>query len=469
MSKKKSQKQTSEEVNHFDQARLEIDRERLKIEETKTQLERRLINKHFGAILAAFVSFCALLVSIGQIYINKHLGDQNTQTLRDYQQRQSQAQQDHIALIKSLKEIEQETRATDNSLKLAQFLVDNQTELLSADESKRKRMETILFATFDPRVIVPVLERLKGVQVSSHTQDKLESLLNRARELKIQNDELQVRNESPQQAYTRSSVPIGIPTKTKQSISLINEASPRVALVIGNRDYAHAPLRNSINDAQDMAKALGELGFDVIYNENANQKAMKQSIRAFGEKLRSRKGIGLFYYSGHGVQVKGSNYLIPIDAKVESEEEIEYEGVDTGFVIAQMESADNPMNVIILDACRNNPFASYYRSLRSYEDGLAQMSAPRGTLIAYATAPGSRAIDAGERNGLYTQELLKNMRLPGLTVEEVFKLVRISVSKLTGGKQIPWESSSLIGDFYFLKDDKTSASQESMIEADRLK
>ncbi len=219
----------------------------------------------------------------------------------------------------------------------------------------------------------------------------------------------------------------------------------RVALVIGNGAYETAPLKNPVNDAQDMAQALKEIGFDVIYHENLNQNDMKRAIRAFGEKIKGG-GVALFYYAGHGTQVNGANYLIPIGAKIEKETEVEYECVDAGFVLAQMDNAGNRMNIVILDACRNNPFA---RSFRSASNGLAQMNAPSGTLIAYSTSPNSTASDGSGRNGIYTQELLKSMRTPGLAIEEVFKRVRISVRDLTKDKQTPWESSSLVGDFYF--------------------
>jgi hypothetical protein len=239
-----------------------------------------------------------------------------------------------------------------------------------------------------------------------------------------------------------------VPSTYMQQRQLTMEESAsgkRVALVIGNGTYLTAPLKNPVNDAQDIAHALRELGFDVIYRENLNQNDMKRAIREFGAKIRNGS-VGLFYYAGHGVAVKGINYLVPVDAKVESEEEVEYECVDAGFVLTQMESAGNSMNIMILDACRNNPFA---RSFRSASRGLALMDAPSGTLIAYATAPGSVASDGNARNGLYTQELLKFVRTPNLSIEEVFKQVRISVRNLTQGRQTPWESSSLIGNFYF--------------------
>jgi hypothetical protein len=172
---------------------------------------------------------------------------------------------------------------------------------------------------------------------------------------------------------------------------------------------------------------------------------MKRAIREFGQKTRN-SDVALFYYAGHAVQVNGENYLIPVGATIEKEEEVEYESVDVGFVLAQMANAGSRINIVILDACRNDPFA---RSFRSPTRGLALINAPSGTLIAYATAPGSVASDGTERNGLYTQELLKNLRTPGLDVEEVLKRVRIAVREKTQGKQTPWESSSLVGNFYF--------------------
>jgi len=219
----------------------------------------------------------------------------------------------------------------------------------------------------------------------------------------------------------------------------------RVALVIGNSSYATAPLRNPVNDARDMARELSRLGFEVIHHEDLSNNAMKRAIRDFGQKIRGG-GVGLFYYAGHAVQVKGVNYLVPVNAEVDSEEEVEYESVDVGFVLAQMENAGNGTNIVILDACRNNPFA---RKFRSAQRGLASVDAPSGTLIAYSTAPGSVASDGDNRNGLYTEELLRNITIPGLDIEDVFKRVRLRVREKTGGRQTPWESSSLTGDFYF--------------------
>lgn len=223
----------------------------------------------------------------------------------------------------------------------------------------------------------------------------------------------------------------------------------RVALVIGNGAYEVGPLRNPTNDAREVAKALTEIGFEVIHKENLTQNELKRAIRGFGEKLRDG-GVGLFYFAGHGIQVNGENYLIPVEAIINSEQEVEYDSVDLGLVVAQMENAQNDLNIVILDACRNNPFA---RSFRSSTRGLAPMAAPSGTLIAYATAPGSLASDGKGANGLYTEALLVALRVPGLKIEDVFKRVRVAVEEKTGGKQVPWESTSLKGDFYFIKTD----------------
>ncbi|WP_067620778.1 caspase family protein, partial [Dissulfuribacter thermophilus] len=220
----------------------------------------------------------------------------------------------------------------------------------------------------------------------------------------------------------------------------------RVALVIGNGAYGNAPLKNPPNDARDMGAKLKRLGFDVTLLTDADQRTMEQAIRRFGRKLR-QGGTGLFYYAGHGLQVEGRNYLIPVDAKIYDETDVKYKAVDVGLVLDTMNLAGNGLNIIILDACRSNP---YTRSFRSAVSGLARMDAPTGTLIAYATGPGKVAEDGTGRNGIYTKHLLKYMEVPGLPVEQVFKNVRKAVIEETGGRQVPWESSSLIGDFFFL-------------------
>lgn len=238
----------------------------------------------------------------------------------------------------------------------------------------------------------------------------------------------------------------------------------RVALVIGNGAYtAASELKNPPNDARDMAAMLRTLGFDVSSGVNLNQRDMKRLIREFGMKLKGG-GSGLFYYAGHGVQSKGRNYLIPVDANIQSEAEVEDSGVDAALVLNFMDDAQNGLNIVILDACRNNPFA---RSFRSANDGLAQVDAPTGTLIAYATAPGRVASDGTGQNGLYTSELLKQMQVRGVSITDMFMRVRAEVMKQTGNKQVPWEASSLVGSFYLSGGpfESAAATTESKIDA----
>jgi len=170
--------------------------------------------------------------------------------------------------------------------------------------------------------------------------------------------------------------------QTSKGISKNNpgtsSAGPRTALVIGNARYTTAPLRNPVNDARAISSTLKELGFQVTLLEDARQKKMKRAIDKFGRTIRDG-GVGLFYFSGHGMQVDGRNYLIPVDAEVDAEADVEYEAVEAGRVLAKMKTANNGMNLVILDACRNNPFA---RSFRSASKGLATLNAPSGTFIA---------------------------------------------------------------------------------------
>lgn len=234
----------------------------------------------------------------------------------------------------------------------------------------------------------------------------------------------------------------------------------RTALVIGNARYQHArQLTNSVNDAQDMAKALRSLGFDVIEGEDLSLREMNTRVRDFGDRLKANGGVGLFYYAGHGVQVSGRNFLIPIDAALNRPDEVEFGAVNVDLVLRKLDSANNGFNIVILDACRNNPFERSW-SRGASEEGLAQISAPTGTFIAYSTAPEKTASDGTGRNGLYTQNLLQYMRQPNLKIEELFKEVRKAVAKASDGAQVPWDASSLQGDFYFAG---SSASQNFVV------
>jgi hypothetical protein len=218
----------------------------------------------------------------------------------------------------------------------------------------------------------------------------------------------------------------------------------RIALVIGNSAYSSGPLKNPVNDAADMAAMLKKLGFSVTLKKNAGLQEMDKAIEAFGNRLK-RGGVGLFYYAGHGVQVNGANYLLPIDAKINKEADVKYQAVDANKILDEMATANNGLNIIMLDACRDNPFA---RSFRNAARGLAIVSsAPSGTFISYSTSPGNVARDGDGRNSPYTAALLEHIQAPGLTISDVFINVRTKVKKETG--QVPWELSSLEGRFYF--------------------
>jgi hypothetical protein len=222
-------------------------------------------------------------------------------------------------------------------------------------------------------------------------------------------------------------------------------AAERVALLIGNNTYGAAPLRNAVNDAKDLGEALKELGFKVIVRENATRKDMIEAVREFGAALEGASAA-FFFYAGHAMQFKDRNYLIPIDIAMGSEEDVTFFALDISQVFDRMDKARTRFNFIVLDACRDNPFASSFKVSNA---GLAQMSAPSGTMIAYATSPGSVAADGFGRNGIYTKNILANIRVPDVPVEIMFKRVREGVERETLKRQTPWDSSSLKGDFVF--------------------
>jgi tetratricopeptide (TPR) repeat protein len=230
---------------------------------------------------------------------------------------------------------------------------------------------------------------------------------------------------------------------------------PRHALVVGNAAYATAPLLNSVNDATAVAKVLEKAGFKVDLKLNASQKQLQDAVTTFGDRLKSG-GAGLFYFAGHGVQIKGRNFLMPVGADIKREDEVPYKAVDVQQVLDKMETAKNRVNVVILDACRDNPFAGVARSNRSSAGGLSQMDAPIGSLLAFATSPGAVASDGKGSNGLYTQHLLANIERPGMPIEEVFKRTRLGVRLDSNGQQVPWENTSLEGDFYFFPPSPTA-------------
>jgi len=248
-------------------------------------------------------------------------------------------------------------------------------------------------------------------------------------------------------------------------------AEPRVALVIGNSAYAGdlPALPNPANDAKLMAKTLKSVGFDVVEAEDASADQMKQAIASFSEKLTAAgtEGTGLFFYAGHGVQVAGENYLIPVDAKLKREADVTLQTVAASTVLQQMDFAGTAVNIIILDACRNNPLPS---SARSMSRGLAEIkTSPRGSFIAYSTAPGSTAADGDGANSPYTTALAATITEPGLSIADVFQEVRTKVLASTGNTQTPWDSSSLTGRFYFKPPEAGVAAAAPTADEEKLK
>lgn len=222
----------------------------------------------------------------------------------------------------------------------------------------------------------------------------------------------------------------------------------KLALVVGCSDYLYGgTLPNPTNDANSMDNKLNSLGFEVIKILNPSQKELKMSIDDFGEKLKNYE-VGLFYFAGHGVQVKGLNYLIPVDANIKSEKMVEYDCVEASRVLGYMEESKSHVNIVILDACRDNPFErSWGRGIG--QRGLTTMNAPKGSLIAYSTSPGKTASDGDGDNGLYTFSLLEHIGSKQTTIMSMFQKVRIDVINKSKNEQIPWESTSLTADFYF--------------------
>ncbi|WP_080801049.1 caspase family protein, partial [Desulfamplus magnetovallimortis] len=224
------------------------------------------------------------------------------------------------------------------------------------------------------------------------------------------------------------------------------EAADRTALVIGNGAYKSSPLKNPPNDARDMKKNLEKCGFQVISLLDVGHRDMERAVDNFYKRLK-KADAGLFYYSGHGIQIDGENYLIPVDANVSSESDVKFEAVNAARIMGKMKDAGTPLKIMILDACRDNPFK---KSFRSSNRGLARMDAPAGAIIIYSTGPGSVADDGKDNNGVFTGHFIDNMMKPGWVIEKVLKETRKGVMEDTGNRQVPWNASSLTGDFYFL-------------------
>jgi uncharacterized caspase-like protein len=233
--------------------------------------------------------------------------------------------------------------------------------------------------------------------------------------------------------------------------------APRRALVIGNSSYTVGPLKNPANDAKAIGDELARQGFEVTLGLDLKRDEMLQLIGAYGQALARTKPVALFYFAGHGLQLAWRNYLVPVDAMLKGPKDVQAQCVDVNAVIERIGKAANPMNVIVLDACRDDPYG------RAEQKGLSQLDAPPGTLLAFATSPGNVASDGDGANGLYTENLLREMKVPEAKIEDVFKRVRLAVRRRSNGRQIPWESTSLEEDFWFIppKELKKLADEEA--------
>ena len=241
----------------------------------------------------------------------------------------------------------------------------------------------------------------------------------------------------------------------------------KLALVIGNGNYRNGPLKNPVSDAKAVADSLRPLGFDVTLRTDANLADMLEAMRQFSLRAADA-AVRLVFFAGHGLQAKGKNYLLPVDADIRGEDDVAGRSADVGELIDRLGRVQHGINIIILDACRNNPFSGgeivgadgrrlTFRGIPS--KGLAAIDAPAGTMVAFSTAPGGVALDnPSEAHSLYTKHFIENVQTPGLPVELLFKQVRVGVARDTLRKQVPWESSSLTGEFCFKADGRGSCS-----------
>ncbi|MEI7586053.1 caspase family protein, partial [Runella sp.] len=234
----------------------------------------------------------------------------------------------------------------------------------------------------------------------------------------------------------------------------------RTALVIGNAAYQHAnPLKNPLNDANAMETTLKELGFEVKKLANANRSSLKEAINQWGQTL-ANYDVALFFYAGHALEIDGTNFLCPVNANPLNRAQVEDETITMRMVTGWMEEARTKTNIILLDACRDNPF----RSFRSNEGGLANMSAPSGTFIGFAATPGKKASDGDRTNGLYTEAILKAIKTPNQTIDQSFNQVNAYVRQASGGAQVPFKNSSLEADFYFVVTENANVSNQKNYE-----
>jgi hypothetical protein len=253
-----------------------------------------------------------------------------------------------------------------------------------------------------------------------------------------------------------------IPSIIRSQVTISPQSTKRVALVIGNGNYLTSSLANPENDARAMATVLRKIGFEVLEYENLTRVQMDNAIEEFGLGLK-KNDVALFFYAGHGMQSKGFNYLIPVDATLKSEALVDYQCVRADKILALMEESGSGVNIVLLDACRNNPFErSWTRSATG--KGLAEMNAPTGSFIGYATAPNETASDGSGNNGLYTSALLESIITPGESIGDAFTNVARIVTEKSKNEQRPWYSSSLTAKFYFNNEKTLQAGTQEQIK-----
>ncbi len=251
-------------------------------------------------------------------------------------------------------------------------------------------------------------------------------------------------------------------TKGMMALSSASSTERRIALVIGNKNYERkdAILQNPINDADDMAKTLDGLGFDVLKYTDLSFTGFKRAIDEFGEKLPNYD-VALFYFSGHGVQFNGENYLVPIDARLQTLSDSEDDCIRLGRIMGKMKAADVKSSLVFLDACRNNPFPKSDGTRGTTRSGLIIPNNPAGSVVVFATEEGSTADDnRQERNGLFTSELLRYLPVPNLSLSDIILNTRQGVYERSGKNQLPSDYNKMLGSFYFVKEDKQSIEKE---------
>ena len=421
-----------------------------KTAQPKLLLERGMLYKKNGDLLLAKSDFdLGLIISPDNSDLARENNDLNTKFLASRgavpeQQKANDATKpkDNTAIKQNEPVKEEKVLDKNPVVKKEEKKPDNNGTLVKNDE---KNVVPVQETTGEQKTLAQKTKALAS-KVGNKVGDTFKS---------NKTDEQKTDEQKPIQSETKTPV-VTTAVETKPALSPLAEAykdEKRYALVIGNSTYPKTigVLKNPVNDATDLAKELRASNFDVQLLTNATYGQMRAAMLKFKEKIDAGdkdKTVSLFYFAGHGLQYEDENYLVPVDALIEFQDDISRYcfGVQK-MVLANMERSNSRMNIVILDACRNNPFPAVTRSIGG--QGLGEMRRARGSFIAYATAPGSVASDGSGRNGLYTQELLKAMKKPGLTIEQVFKEVRANVLKLSDDRQNTWDSSNIIGEFYF--------------------